>query len=227
MLSRGVELGHGHPLFEGVEAGIVRLLQDRGTLRSLPAGETITHEAEEAGALFILCRGAVQGTCSSPDGDELMTSLLHAPAVFGEASCLTGGPHRETVRVLERVIVLEVPRAVILEALRTSHALSMNLLQSMAAKLTHAVDHERALAFHPVERRLADLLRRYARLFGLPVASGTKIRVPLTQDELASALGVARRSVTRALQRWVDQGTVVKEGRYFILRNEAALEAAS
>jgi hypothetical protein len=70
-------------------------------------------------------------------------------------------------------------------------------------------------------------LSTYVDFFGLPVAEGLKIRIPLTQDDLANGLGVARRSITRALKSWLEDGTLLKQGRYFVVRDRARLEQAA
>lgn len=225
MARGGEELHREHPIFAGVEPEVVRGLQNAGTLRALPGGALVFEEGAEDVAMFVLCRGAVQASCASSEGAEVMTALWHAPSVFGEAACMLGGAHRETVRVLERAVMLELPRAAVLDAIQRSHAFSLNLLRAISGKLSAAIEQERELAFHPVEKRLADLLNRYAQLFGLPVPAGTKIRVPLTQEGLAQALGVARRSITRAMQSWIDRGILMKEGKYFVLKDPLALHA--
>ena len=99
------------------------------------------------------------------------------------------------------------------------------MLNDLSARLCIAAQNERALAFNPVETRLAQLLMTYVDMYGLPVEGGTKIRIPLTQEELANSLGVARRSVTRALKRWSEAGILRKAGRHFIVREVKSLAA--
>ena len=66
---------------------------------------------------------------------------------------------------------------------------------------------------------LANLVSTYVDFYGLPVQEGVKIRIPLTQDDLANSLGVARRSITRALKRWMGEGIMVKQGRHFVVQD--------
>jgi len=48
------------------------------------------------------------------------------------------------------------------------------------------------------------------------------IRIPVTQESLAQAVGVNRRSVTRTLQGWTEQGWLSKtSGRYVVTDREA------
>lgn len=213
-----------HPVFEGVEREVVELIVGSALEREVAPGAHVLMEDQVDVAFFMLVKGSVKVLYRSPEGLEVVVKLFRAPAVFGEMECLTDVPYLETVQALERAVVLEVPRQHFLGALRRSHALTFNVLGDLAARLCIAAQNERSLAFHPVETRLANLLLTYVDFYGLPVPSGTRIRIPLSQDDLANALGVARRSVTRALKQWQDEDLIVKEGGCFVVRDTSRLE---
>ena len=67
--------------------------------------------------------------------------------------------------------------------------------------------------------RVAQLLASYAESMGLPVERGTRIRVPLSQGDIANDLGVSLRSVTRAIKDWMDEGVIGKDGRHVIVHD--------
>jgi CRP-like cAMP-binding protein len=207
------------PIFAGVEPALLERLVSRSLTRVFVANEQLLQEDEAARAFFVLHRGSVRVFYRSPSGFEVVVKLFRAPSVFGEMECINNIPYLETVEALEKVVALEVPRPVLLEALAASPALTRNLLDDVCARLCIAAQNERSLAFNPVEVRLANLLVTYVDFYGLPVAEGIKIRIPLTQDDLANGLGVARRSITRALKRWIEGGIVLKQARHFIVRD--------
>ena len=66
---------------------------------------------------------------------------------------------------------------------------------------------------------------RYLALYGLPTHGGTMIRLTLTQNDFAEALGLNRRSITRALTVWAKQGIVEKPAGQYVVRDVAKLEA--
>ncbi len=216
-----------HPVFEGVEREVVEQIVARAMERTFEPLAYVLMEDTPDVSFFVLLKGSVKVLYRSPEGLEVVVKLFRAPAVFGEMECLTGVPYLETVQALERSVVLELPCAELIAALRRSHALTFNVLGDLAARLCIAAQNERSLAFHPVETRLANLLLTYLDFYGLPVPQGTRIRIPLSQDDLANALGVARRSVTRALKQWQDEDLIVKEGGCFVVRDKARLEAVT
>ena len=217
-------MGVLHPLFEGVEPAIVDRVLSQAVSRTFEPLSYVLVEDDPELCFFILLHGSVKVLYRSPEGLEVVVKLFRAPAVFGEMECLAEVPYLESVQVLERSTVLSLSRERLIAALRASHALTFNLLTDLAARLCIAAQNERSLAFHPVETRLAQLLCTYVDFYGLPVSSGVKIRIPLSQDELANALGVARRSVTRALKQWQDDDLVTKEGSHFVVRDVRRLE---
>lgn len=214
-----------HPVFEGVEREVVDDLVGRAIERTFEPQAHVLVEDHTELSFFILLKGSVKVLYRSPEGLEVVVKLFRAPAVFGEMECLTDVPYLETVEALERSLILELPRQEFLAALRRSHALTFNVLGDLAARLCIAAQNERSLAFHPVETRLANLLLTYVDFYGLPVPSGTRIRIPLSQDDLANALGVARRSVTRALKQWQDEDLIGKEGGCYVVKRREQLEA--
>jgi len=212
-----------NPLLNGVDRRIKELLLSKGQTRRFAPGDFVLQEEEPSRAYFLLHRGSVRVFYRAPTGLEVVVKLFRSPAAFGEMECLVGIPYLETVQAVEKTTLLEIPRADFLDALGASPALTRNLLEDVAARLCISAQHERSLAFHPVETRLANLLSTYVDFYGLPVADGIKIRIPLTQDDLANGLGVARRSVTRTLARWADEGMILKQGRHFVVVDPAKL----
>ncbi len=215
-----------HPLWNGVDPEVARRTMAAGTVRVVPQGATIHRRACSEPSLVLLVAGSAQLFSSTSDGEELMLALLRAPGLLGEAECLLGVPAQTDGRALERCVVLEIERAHVSRALAACPRFAANLARALAGKLRGAEARQLALAFEPVEARLARLLVEYAEAYGLPVHGGIKIRVPLCQDQLASALGVARRSVTRALKCWTDDGVLAKKAGFYVISDLRPLRAA-
>lgn len=213
-----------HPIFAGVEQAVQHTLTTAGTVQRFAAGDELLTEDDDDTAFFVLLSGSVKVLYRNPDGYQVVVKLLAAPAVFGEMECLAGIPYLESVAALETAQALVIPRDAFLAALDTSHRLTRNLLGDVSARLCIAAQNERALAFNPVETRLASLLLTYLDMYGLPVEQGSKIRIPLTQDDLANALGVARRSITRVVTRWLKDRVLIKERGHFIIADCQALQ---
>ncbi len=216
-------LGFPGRVFEGVSPEVLDDLQARGTVLTLQASERILSEGEFDLSFFTLLSGSVRVFYQSPTGNQLTCKIFGAPAVFGEMECLMLRPYMESVVTLEPSIVHKLPRAQFLEVLDRAPQLTRNLLEDLARRLAVAADHERSLAFHSVETRLANILLGYVRDYSEPVAGGRRIRIPLTHDELSLALGVAKKSVTRAMKLWRERGILDKSGTHWVVLDQAAL----
>ena len=79
------------------------------------------------------------------------------------------------------------------------------------------------LAFLDVGGRLAKKLLELASTHGVARGRGVMLDLPLTQDELASMLGVTRESVNRQLARFRRLGLVAAEKRRFLVLDPEGL----
>ena len=212
-----------HPAFRNVSAPVREALKRAGSLQRFKAGELLLQEGTVPRGLFVLSRGSVQVFYTSPAGQQVSVKIFSAPAMFGEMEALANIPYLESVEALETAEVLLVTREGFLAALQTSHTFALNLVEDLSARLCIAAQNERSLAFHSVEVRVANLLATYVDLYGLPVEGGIKIRIPLSQEVIGRTLGVARRSVTRALTRLSHEKVLKKAGRFFVVTSKERL----
>jgi hypothetical protein len=83
------------------------------------------------------------------------------------------------------------------------------------------------VAQQPAAQRLANLLLAHIRMYGVPVEDGVGFRHRLNQSELAQSLGVARRSVTRIITEWREEGIVDQRGHALVVLDLAKLTALS
>ncbi len=214
-----------HPIFRHVKPEALTALLSASAQQTYTRKQVMLEEGSTDHRLFVLAKGSVRVFYRDPKGREVVVKLFKAPVVFGEMECVVGIPYLESVEALEKCLVLEVPRHAFLLALRQSSELTYNMCVDLSMRLCIAAQNERALAFNSVESRLATLLHTHVKLFGLPGHDGTTLRIPLSQDALAQSLGVARRSVTRALQKWTQDGVLKKSQGHFVVRDLEKLKA--
>jgi CRP/FNR family transcriptional regulator len=200
---------------------------DRSTSRIVPAETVLVEEGRGPTAVFLLEAGSVRLCSASADGEEATLEVLRAPAVFGAVDVLLGMSRSNRAETLEKARVVEIPQDVFLQAVASSHAFCQNVLRDVAAMLCVATHKQRVLALDSVAARLAHVLLSYVEAYGLPVEDGIKIRLSISQHHLASVLGVSRRSITRALKTWVDEGTITRVGRHYVVRHPDRLSIAA
>jgi CRP-like cAMP-binding protein len=100
---------------------------------------------------------------------------------------------------LEPVSALIVSGSDFQTFLQTHGRVAFLLLQTVVAKLRDADRKRIEFGAHDTTGRVAARLVEMAERFGQPVADGTRIALPFSQDELAGWIGASREAVSKAL----------------------------
>lgn len=148
---------------------------------------------------YYLEKGVARSFISSPEGAERLLTLHHAGDLMGEASFFDGCPRvSSAVAVTEcRVISVDGPR--LEHILRTHPELALPLLRYLARTVRLLSSHVDDISFRPADRRLAGALLRQA-------GSGAQLRT--THEELGTAVGASRVTVSRVLSRFAARGWI-------------------
>lgn len=225
--SHPIDLGRHHPLLQGLEAGAAEAFLAELVQRQGRAGQVLEHHGEQGPSFFLLLRGAVREVLTEPDGREVLVDLIRAPTVLG-IEALLGEASLRQFSVIDRAVWLEVPAERVRSIGLSCPELPLRLLRSAAQQLERRQRLLYSLSFEPVRVRLARLLAAYVEVFGLPDAEGTLIPIALSHARLSQDLGVAKRSIDRALEGWVRQRWIIRRGRAFVVRDlERVLSSAA
>lgn len=212
------------PLFKGLDNETLRQLAKNARLREFQAGEVICYQGDPGSTCHIVIRGRVRVFLVGEDGRELSVGILTPGEIFGEMALLEGLPRSANIESLEETQTLEVTHEALLDCLRKSPVLALNLLQSLSARLRSSTVDAEELALLTVDERLTRQLHKLAEWSGVPVKDGVRIMVPMTQQELATLIGTSRESVNRALVRLRHQGKVRLEKGWIVLLSKRPSE---
>jgi CRP/FNR family cyclic AMP-dependent transcriptional regulator len=209
-----------------VEASIGRTLDS--TPRRFGHGEVITRQGDPVSALSLVASGVVRLSAVTRAGREIVVGLLGPGQVFGEAALLPDGAQLGSLveaRAVGPAMIIEIPAATLRTVIEANPAMGEELLRLVAARLYRtSAALEEALA-QDVPARVSRRLRQLALDHGdRHAAGGVRLRVPLTQDELARMVGASREAVNRSLGALASRGLVRTERRTFVIPDVDALE---
>lgn len=215
------------PLLEKLDEAVTRQLVEHGSVQRYEAGDEILREGAPPDHVFFLLNGAARVFHRDADGSELLLKLFRGPAMFGEIEVLAGVPYGEYVAAIETCQALLMKRAAFLELVKRRPAFAVDVLTDVSTRFCVAVQNLKAVAFHDVRARLADLFLDYAALDGEETPDGVHIQTRLTQDGMARDLAVSRKAINATLKTFKEEGIVTKlEGRYLV-RDLEALRTSS
>ena len=214
-----------NPIFAQAPAAALTRLEQASTIRTCKPRERIIVEGQPARHIYALLDGAVRMFHQSEKGDAAAVMLLRAPAVFGEAEALAGVPYQEHAAAIVDSEVLEMPVGEVVRLLQSEPSCAVDMLVDVASRLAIAAYGGRSLAFNPLTVRLANYLLDYAGWTTPPGSSD--LRVDLTQEEMAAAIGGTRRSVAKDMVAWQREGVIERRGRCYVIRDVEALRRYS
>ena len=213
------------PLFAAMQPEeldeILKFALDRRVRR----GQTIFQRGDEGSSLMAVLRGRVRISSVSGDGKELTLNVINPGEIFGEIALLDGQPRSADAVAIEDSVLLVVDRRYFLPFLRHKEDLCLRLLAVLCSRLRRTSTALEEIALFDLPVRLARVLLKLAEDYGRPGSTGTRIDLKLSQRDLSNLVAASRESVNKLLRTWRENGTVVLEDGFIVLRRPVGLRA--
>lgn len=166
--------------------------------RIYPRGAVVFHEGQAARGIYVLSSGHAKVSISSADGKKLIIRVANGGEVLGLYAGMTGRPFEATAEMVEGGRVDFISRQDLLNLLGHQQSFGLDLVEMFSRQFSDLVDHTRMLALsESALEKLARLILRWGRDFGERTSEGMRVRIVLTQEEIAQIIGASRETVTR------------------------------
>lgn len=199
-------------IFEQLEGEDLEQLSALLRTRRYAKGEVIFHQGDVGTALYIIRKGQVAIRLGSPDGKEVILTLLDRGDFFGELALLDGEPRSTDAVAREEVDLLSIQRDDFRKYLDARPKVALRLLANLSRLVRHVTQLVHDTTFLDARARLVRVLLELARSQGQPGAEGVVIPGKLTQTELANLCGLTRESTNKWLRFYVREGLLSYEG---------------
>jgi CRP/FNR family cyclic AMP-dependent transcriptional regulator len=204
------------PLFSGLQPTDLDLIAQRVRQRRYRPGEAIFHRDDPGVALYIIVAGKVKVHNETPDGGDVMLTILSNGDFFGEMSLLDGEERSADVSTLEPTEVLVLTQADLHDCIRQAPQIAINLLATLAGRLRRTNETIQALSSLDVHGRVAKQLLLLSRQHGVQTPEGVQIGIRLTQTDLAGLVGASRESVNKVLGYFRRRGYLTLDDQHRI-----------
>jgi CRP/FNR family cyclic AMP-dependent transcriptional regulator len=186
------------------------------------AKDDVVFHADESGDVFCLIKeGQVKITMISPEGKEIILSMIGPGEFFGEMSLLDDEPRSATVIAMEPLELVTIWRADFLQILAENFSITKKLLATLSRRLRTASNRIESLATMDVYGRLARFFLDLAREHGKPLDNGYVAVTRPTHQSIANMIGTSRETVSRLIHDLMKQNLLLSEGKTIYLRKTA------
>jgi len=205
-------------LFRGVDPETLSRVAARATVHYCEAGELLFREGDEASAYLLVETGAVEVFRYCHNGEERVFQVFEAGRTVAEAAMfMPHGRYPMCARSRTATRLYRLRRESLLAACRAQPELAMHLLAVLSQALYTQVNKVDWFTSSSASERLANYL------LNLKPHEGCTVRLPLSQRQLASHLGIRAETLSRLFTDWQARGYVAGKRNAWELRDEAYL----
>lgn len=181
-------------------------------------GARIIVQGDHSDNVFLTLSGLIKVTLDTPDGREIVLSVLGAGDLLGEFEVIDGMPQRSAGNVAVLPVECRViPGDEFMAALETRPQMLLAMVRVILSRLRAADRRREASASMGVSRNLASFLVELVDRYGTPDGSAIDITVHLTQEELASLMSTSRDSAVRGLSTMRARGLIATRRRQIVV----------
>jgi CRP/FNR family transcriptional regulator, cyclic AMP receptor protein len=187
------------------------------------AGAQIIVKGDLDNNMMAVLNGRVSINAPSPDGRQVVLSMLHDGDVFGEIALLDGKERTADVNALTDCEILIVSRRSFWPLLERRPDICIDLMLVLCERLRHTNQQVEDLAFLDLELRIAKALLRLAEESGAGEVQAKPVAFRISQRELGELVGGSRGRVNKHLHVLKQSGIVTIEKGAIVILDLATL----
>jgi len=203
----------------------VKAFDEIKSTATYPKGALLFVEKQDSRGVYVLCEGEVKLSISSPEGKIMIMRIARAGELLGLMATIAGTPYEVTAETIHPCQVAFVRRDDFLRYVASHSEASQNVVRQMSSQYRGACEQLRTVGLSAsAQEKLARLLLTWTE--GIQqTKEGTRIKLPLTHEEIAEFIGTTRETVTRTLSEFKVRHLVAIQGSTLMIPNRAALES--
>jgi CRP-like cAMP-binding protein len=193
--------------------------------RSFRAGEIVFSRGDPGDALYAVVTGKIRISAGAADGREISLNIMEPGDTFGEIALLDGGTRTATATASAPSELVSIRRDQFTALLEREPRVALELLRLCGQRLRWTSGLVEDAALLNASARLAKRLLSLGQLHGQRTPAGMTLSI--SQEDLATLLGVSRQVVNQYLQGWKTRGWVGLGRGSVTVRDESALKEAA
>ena len=179
---------------------------------------------EPSHTIFFLVKGTVKIGTHSSDGREVIKSILHPTAMFGELGLVGEIRRQDFARAMnEEVKICALKVQDFQKLMQSNHLLCLKVISLLGGRLRTAENRLEALIFKDARTRIIDFLKDSVEKRGRRIGYEMLLKHSLTQQDIANLTGTSRQTVTSVLNDLRKSDLIYFNRRSILIRDVAKL----
>lgn len=206
------------PLFHQLTSEQLREVEASSFSREFGRGETIYLPSDMSDSVLLLARGRVRIYHVTSEGKQAILSFIEPGEMFGELALFSPSRRDEHAESVDKSLVVLMPRDVVHSLMARHPQISLSLTQLYGLRLRRIERRLKSLLYRSSRERLIHLLLELAERYGQQRETGLLINLRISHQDLASAIGATRETVTITLGELQQEGLIEVHRRRIYLQ---------
>lgn len=193
-------------------------------LKSAAKHRYIFREGEESSKIYVLVSGTVKLGNLSSDSREVIKTILHPRALFGESSLSKESSRNSFAKAIDvDVRYVEIDVYTFLDIMKENFEFNLKVIEHLGSKIQRTEKRLESLVFNDARTRIIDFIKDNANNFGHQVGLETLLKHSLTQQDIANFTGTSRQTVTSVLNELKKSNKIHFRRKRILIRDMSAL----
>jgi len=210
-------------LFNVLTEEELRDLADLSRLRTVSKHRYVFNQGEKTDYIYFLIQGTIKFGIHSDDDKEVIKSILHPKALFGEQAILGDLPRDNFAKAMDEVKYIEIKVSDFKSMMRKNFELNLKVIDLLGKKIRIAEKRLESLVLQDARTRIIEFIKENAKNFGKQVGYEMLLKHSLTQQDIANFTGTSRQTVTSVLNDLKKSNQIYFKRKSILIRDMASL----
>lgn len=171
-------------------------------------GDIIIQHGSVPGKFMIVKKGKIKMISLNAEGREQILYILNTGDFFGEHNLLRDRAASYCVQAMDDTIICSIGKADFEQLMLRYPNIAVKVMEGLCDRLEHMESLVKTISPKDVNLRITMLLLDLSFRYGLEQHGCVLIDVPMTREEMANYIGVARETLIRKLSSLKEEGVI-------------------
>ncbi len=199
------------PVFQKVEEAQLLKLTQHCKAVTFSKGSVVFRDDDPCLYVYFIYKGCVAEFVDHGCNVDVIVKLRHRYDYIGEMGALIDEPYANTAVALENLVLIKIPKESFIEFIYANHSAVQFIIRQLIDRLTNAAKKMINVMYLDAEGKLAFTMVRLIN------GGDSSQSISVTQQDLATAAGLARQTAAKILADWRAKGWIsTLRGKIFI-----------
>lgn len=194
---------------------------------SFKKGAAILRADDKPKGVLYLKKGYIRLYSLSKDAQELTLIIFKAEDFFPMMWTINNTPNTYYLEAMTDAEAYQAPRKQFLNFIKNNNEVLFEINSRILTRFGGILSRMEHAIFGHAQSKVASIILLCAERFGRKQKKDTIIGVPLTHQDIANLIGVARETVSIEMEKLQQKGLIEHLGKYLVVKNIQKLKRES